>query len=125
MGAPASLRLTCERTGEALAERVGIASNFWSRLIGLLGTPHLPPDAGLLIVPCNSVHTFGMRYAIDIVYLTEAGVVIATTEHMKPWTFGWPIRAAKAVLELPAGTVQRAGLQAGDRLSGWPAPTPS
>lgn len=108
------------RTGASLAARARVADTFWSRAVGLLGTTTLPAGEGLLIVPCNAVHGLGMRYAFDVAYLDRAGFVLQLTHGMRPGAVGRPVWGARAVLELPAGTLATAGVQAGDRLVGLP-----
>lgn len=121
MSDPFPLCLRLKRTGEILAPRVRLASTFWKRFAGLLGTDGLAPGEGLLLVPCNSVHTVGMRYAIDVVYLSSTGSVLKIHHAMPPGTFSWPVRGARAVLELPAGTLQCAKIEPGDQVLGLPS----
>lgn len=112
-GAPATLRDADTGTGFALAVR--IACSPWSRLRGLLGH-RLGPGEGLLISPCNGVHTFFMGYAIDVVFFDRRGTVLSVREampanRMAPW-----VRGAHRVLELPAGSAAASGLRAGRRV---------
>jgi len=92
-----------------------IADDFIGRCRGLLGTRSLPQNKGLLLCHCNSVHMIGMLYALDIVYLDRADKIIKIVENLRPFQFSgcW---GAGAVLELPAGTVQRAGWELGQQL---------
>lgn len=95
--------------------RVRCADTWLRRALGLLATARLADDAGLLIVPCHSIHTFGMRYAIDAVFLDAAANVLAVRPQLPPWRLAACWRA-RAVLELPAGAAARAGLHAGQHL---------
>ena len=106
-----------EKSGEArlLVPKLRIADSFWPRLKGLLGTSALAEGQGLLLSPCNSVHTFGMRYAVDVIFLDSAWRIHKIVENMAPWRGSCCWRAA-AVLELPAGTVRQAGLQVEQQL---------
>ncbi|MEB3197239.1 MAG: DUF192 domain-containing protein [Candidatus Sericytochromatia bacterium] len=122
MSPAAALCLTLVRTGQPLALRARVADTAWQRLVGLLAGPPLAAAEGLLLIPCNAVHCFGMRYAIDVLYLSHLGEVLAMRHAMRPWQMDWPVRGAHAVLELPAGRLQQAGVQLGDRLSGLPFP---
>lgn len=92
-----------------------IADDFISRCCGLLGTKSLSQDKGLLLCPCNSVHMVGMLYALDIVYLNKTDKIIKIVENLRPFQFSgcW---GAAAVLELRAGTVQRAGWELGQQV---------
>lgn len=104
------------RVGERLlAGRVQVADSFGPRLLGLMFRRRLDAQEGLLLRPCNSVHTFFMRFPIDVVYLDRDGQVLRVTPAMAPWRVGPLVRGAKQVLELPAGGA--AGLAAGARLA--------
>ena len=78
-----------ERDGAPPIPQVWAADRWWSRLRGLLARPTLAGDGSqaLLITPCASVHTFGMRYPLDLVYLDFAGKVVGWREHVAPWRF--------------------------------------
>jgi outer membrane protein OmpA-like peptidoglycan-associated protein/uncharacterized membrane protein (UPF0127 family) len=92
-----------------------LARTYWQRLRGLLFRPALAVDQGLWIEPCHSVHTFGMRYAIDVVYLDAQGCVIKVAKDVKPWRMSWA-RGAASVIELLAGGADRLGLTVGQPL---------
>ena len=121
MSAQEAFAVRVVRTGDTLATACGLANSFWTRFWGLMGKPSLPDGGALLIVPCNSVHCFGMKFAIDVVYLARDGEVLRIVPDMAPGTIGPLVRGARAVLELPAGTVGAAGVVVGDRLEGLPA----
>lgn len=95
---------------------VHCARTFLRRALGLLATARLADDAGLLIRPCSSIHTFGMRYTIDAVFLDARGTVLAVHPLLAPWRIA-TCRHAHAVLELAAGTAARTGLQPGERIA--------
>jgi uncharacterized membrane protein (UPF0127 family) len=101
--------------GSVLCERCHVAETFWTRFRGLQLRPPLEADEGLLIRPCGSVHTFFMRFAIDVVFLDAELAVLGVRESVRPWRVAVQ-RGAKVVLELPAGTAARSGLSAGERL---------
>lgn len=105
------------RGGDCLVEDAPAALCWWSRLRGLLFRPALAADGGqaLLIRPCGSVHTMGMRYALDVVFLDREGRVLAVREHVRPWRFCVG-RGAHAVVELHHGAARRLGIALGDRL---------
>jgi uncharacterized protein len=83
---------------------------------GLLGRKSLPQGEGVLLRPAGSIHTFFMRFPIDAVFVAGDGTVIGIERELKPWRTARR-SGAKAVLELAAGTVQRAGLEVGQRVS--------
>lgn len=91
---------------------------WWERLRGLLGTG-APPREALYIAPCRGVHTAGMRYAIDVVFVDGHGRVLRVVEQLAPWRMA-SAPGARAVVELPAGSVRRLALARGERLT-WRA----
>lgn len=101
--------------------QVILAQRFWARLIGLLGRRTLAPDHALWLVPCNNVHTFFMRFAIDVVFIDGHGAVLAVVPHLAPWRIA-AARRAHGCLELAAGGAQRFGLTVGRRLPPLAAP---
>jgi len=105
-----------DTTGAALARQTVHASTFLARLKGLLGRASLAPDEGLLLDPCGSIHTLGMRFPIDVLFLDEAGLVLRALERVAPWRVPSPVRGARRVLELPAGTLARTGTTQGHRV---------
>ena len=88
---------------------------------GLLGRSSLPPGEGLLLKPAGSVHTFFMRFPIDVVFLDRELHVVAVAPELRAWRTAGR-RGAKAALELPAGEAARRGIKSGDHLRlGTPA----
>jgi uncharacterized protein len=104
-------------SGAVLASRLRIADTHWTRLRGLLGTTDLPDGDGLWIRPCRQVHMFGMGYAIDVVFLDDARTVVGLTEALAPWRVSPLVKAATSVIELPAGTIGKTGLAAGQAIT--------
>ena len=82
---------------------------------GLLGRDGLEPGEGLLLRPASSVHTWFMRFPIDVVFLTRDLVVVGIADGLEPWRAAGR-RGARAVLELPAGECDRLGATVGDAL---------
>ncbi len=105
-----------ETSGTVVAERVRRADTFATRLVGLLNRASLDADEGLLIDPCRAIHTLGMRFAIDAVFLDPEGAVVEVAEAVAPWRMTRVVRAARSVLELPAGRAREAGLRVGHRM---------
>jgi uncharacterized membrane protein (UPF0127 family) len=106
--------------GRVVCRRCTLAQSPFRRLRGLLGRSGLDPDEGLLLRPAGSVHTLFMRFPIDVVFLDRELAVVGAVSRLRPWRAAGR-RAARVVLELPAGTIERAGLVAGDRLTMLPA----
>jgi uncharacterized protein len=88
-----------------LAERVAVAATRAARAVGLLSRSGLTPGEALWIVPSRGVHTWGMRFAIDVVALDQEGRVIDCVSNLRPWRVRLPRRGTAGVLELAAGTV--------------------
>lgn len=102
--------------GTIICARCSIASRPLRRMRGLLGRRELPAGEGVLLSPGSSVHTFFMRFPIDVVFLDEELVVVGIAPEVTPWrTRGR--RGARHILELHAGEAERAGLAVGTRLS--------
>ena len=100
-------------SGAVLAERLHLAHTHWTRLRGLLGTRRLDPGDGLWLRPCRQIHMFGMRYAVDAVFLDQRQRVVRALPRLAPGRISPRVPDAESVLELPAGTVERAGLAQG------------
>lgn len=102
-----------------LATALAVADTHWTRLRGLLGlsSSDFRNGNGLWIVPCHGVHTLGMGFPIDVVYLDHEMTVIHVRSQLRPWRFA-PVRAqATSVLELPCHTVAETGTVVGDRIA--------
>jgi uncharacterized protein len=98
----------------SLAEDLRIADTHWTRLRGLLGTAQFVQGQGLWIVPCKGVHTLGMSFAIDAIYLSAESTVVHLERNLLPWRFA-PVRLnAKTVLEVPVTTIESTGTALGD-----------
>ena len=104
------------QTGAIVADRVVIATTHAERAVGLLKHDRLEPGEGLLIAPCNGVHTCFMRFSIDILAMDKDGVVVDAVSTLKPWRMRLPKRGAFSVLELPAGTLAKTQTQVGHRI---------
>lgn len=101
-----------------LATELRVADTHWARLVGLLGTGHKSFGAGkaLWIVPCRGIHTLGMRYCIDVIYLDCSKHVIHVEENVRPWRVT-PMRMdSDSVIELPSHTVWDTGTGVGDQI---------
>ncbi len=98
-----------------LATEADIADTSAKRNVGLLKHSSLPPGQGLWIVPCESVHTFFMKFAIDLVYLDRKKKVKKVRSAVPPWRASACL-LAHSVLELPAGTVTETQTSVGDEI---------
>jgi uncharacterized membrane protein (UPF0127 family) len=100
-----------------VAERVEVAETSETRKRGLLGRTGLEPGTGLWLVPCEWVHMFGMKFAIDVVVLDKNNVVVGVQETLKPGRFGKLFWGAHSTLELPVGAIRASGTAKGDRVA--------
>lgn len=101
-----------------LATALAIADTHWTRLRGLLGvrSRDFRNGSGLWIVPCHGVHTLGMGFPIDVVYLDDAKTVIHIQGDLPPWRFAPVRRRAASVLELPCRTAAKTRTEVGDKI---------
>lgn len=98
-----------------LGQAVEVADTSAKRRTGLLRHERLGPGEGLWIVPCESVHTFFMKFPIDLVYLDKRHKVRKVRDAVPPWRLSVCL-TAHSVIELPAGTAKQSGTRAGDEL---------
>lgn len=103
---------------------VEVADTAARRNRGLLGRTGLEPGQGLWIVPCEAVHTFGMKFAIDLVYLDRRRRVLKARSRVGPARISACLRA-HSILELPPGVILATQTQPGDQLEFHSAPAPS
>jgi uncharacterized protein len=106
-----------------VATEASIADNYFSRLVGLLGKTKRWAllGRGLWIVPSQGVHTIGMMFPIDIIFLNKDMRVVHLEEHVRPFRISNVSLKAASVLELPTHTIYRSGTQVGDSLEIAPA----
>jgi len=98
-----------------VADTVELAVTSPTRRRGLLGRDGLAPGHALLIAPCSSIHTWFMRFPIDVIFVARDGLVLKTRAAIPAWRMsaGW---GAFAVVELAAGAIAKSGVKPGDRL---------
>lgn len=107
-----------ENRESLIATEVTVADTYWTRLVGLLGKTRkwARPGRGVWIVPSHGVHTIGMLFPIDLIYLDRSKRVIHVEEYVRPFSISRVCLRAESVLELPPHTVFRTGTRVGDRL---------
>ena len=101
--------------GKFVASRVKLCQSLLRRLVGLLGTQNLPEDEAYWLIPCNSVHTLGMKYPIDVYFLDKKNRVISEIKNLKPNRFSPLLWKAHSALEFKAGTLKN--IFVGDEIS--------
>jgi uncharacterized protein len=111
-----AVRVRNETRDTTLAFAADVADTSAKRRTGLLKKERLDPGEGLWITPCESVHTFFMKFAIDLVYLDRKKRVRKVRHAVPPWRISGCL-AAHSVLELPAGAAAASGTQPGDQLA--------
>jgi uncharacterized membrane protein (UPF0127 family) len=112
--APA-LALTNDRTNHVLARTLLTAFDSESRRRGLLKFDSLPDGSCLIIAPSNAIHTFFMRFSIDVAFVSKSGRVLKVRSNLRPCRIAAAFRGF-AVIELPSGALARAGTEPGDTL---------
>jgi uncharacterized protein len=109
--------ITNRTKSTVVCRQVRIADTFAKRLLGLLGKESLEPDTGLLLQPSTGFHTWGMKFAIDVVTLDQDSQVIALWERIGPWRMCGLDSRTRSVLELPAGQIVQSKIEVGDELT--------
>jgi uncharacterized membrane protein (UPF0127 family) len=109
-----------ERTRQPVATSVEIAATRRSRRRGLLGRDRLAEATAMLLAPCTAVHTAGMRFAIDVVFVDRQGFAVKIVRDLQPWRIALA-SGARAVIEMPAGSLRWGEVLPGDRLYLTPA----
>lgn len=112
---PNFVRVLNATRGTEIGDRVEVAGTAARRKTGLLGRTGLGSGEGLWIVPCEAVHTFAMKFAIDLIYLDRKCRVVKVRRAVRPGRISGALRA-HSVIELPVGIVAASGTERGDLL---------
>ncbi|WP_303867471.1 DUF192 domain-containing protein [Acetobacterium wieringae] len=99
-----------------LFSEIQVADYFVTRLVGLLRTPGLADNQGLLLKKCNQVHTFGMKFSIDVIFISKEGEIVHLQHDMAPGKVSPHVKNAYWVLELKSGSCQKYNLEITQRL---------
>lgn len=105
------------KTSRELAAALSVADTLPRRMIGLLGRSSLACDEGLWIKPCNSIHTFCMKFPIDVIFLTKEHTVLEVKRQVPPNSLTRIYLKAASVIELPAGKIDETATQIGDMVT--------
>ena len=108
--------LKIKKNDEIICSYVEDASNFFRRFMGLMYRKSIPRDHGLLLTPCNEIHTFGMRFDIDTVAVSKDGEVLFIDRAVGPNKVRKKVNGCYSILELNSGVSDELGIQIGDRL---------
>lgn len=118
MKKPTKLSIINKETGRVLAREAVLADTFWRRLQGLLGKRSLEQGTqGLVLSPCRAVHTMGMLFPLDLLFVSSTGEILRAISSFPPWRFSPGVRGAHFVVELPAGMITATGTEEGHHLS--------
>lgn len=99
-----------------LATKIRKADNFVTRLVGLLKRSTLGPEEALWLMPSKGIHTIGMKFPIDVIFLTKKNIVLSITPGMAPYRISGVQLRGYSVLELPNGTAKKSCTEVGDQL---------
>ncbi len=99
-----------------LGERIRVAETSLNRMVGLLRDKYLEPSSGLLIYPSQAIHTIGMKFGIDVVFVDPVWRVVALKTNMVPFRMSRIHWKARCVIELPVGTIAQTATAVGDQL---------
>jgi len=111
-----SFQLLNERTGAVIANHLLPAFDSKTRRTGLLAHESMPPGEAMIIAPTNAIHTFFMKFPIDVLFVAKDGFVVKTRDGLRPWRMSAAWRA-HAVIELSAGALQQSPVRVGDRVT--------
>lgn len=110
------MRVNNRTRGVELVGSGWMATSLLARLRGLIGRLELQAGQGLIIRPCNAIHTFGLAYPVDAAFLDSRGRVIKVASRIPPNRIGPVAIRASQVLELPSGTIASSGMAVNDEL---------
>lgn len=99
------MKIKVKETQATIAQDVRVAKTMSERMIGLMFSDDIPKGDGLLIMPCNSIHTFFMRYPIDVLFLDKNNVIVKMYRSLAAWRITPIVFTSKKVLELRAGSL--------------------
>ena len=109
-------QLVLERTGTVLADRATFARSPWSRMRGLLGRSGLAEGEAMVFERSASIHTLGMRFPIDAVFIDQDWRVVCLKPDLGPGKLVLPVPGGWGTIELAAGSAARHGVQIGDQI---------
>ena len=102
--------------GTVVAQQAGLATSLGQRLKGLLGRSSISTNEALILRPCASIHTFFMRFSIDVLFLDKNMQVIRLIQNFPPYRLSPTVWGSQMVIELPTGKIIQTGTQIGDKL---------
>lgn len=115
------MKITNRTRRTLLGSQVRMADSWLGRLRGFLGRREPRQGEGILLLPCNAIHTFGMAFDLDVLFLDGEGKVLELRRSIPPWRITGRVPGGRYVLEVPTGTIDASGTQVGDELT-WHEP---
>ena len=112
----AKLYKTTDQGAQLLADQLQVAESFWSRGKGLLGRQEIKTQEALWIKPCNNIHTFFMKFAIDCIFVDKKMEIKKLVENVHPFKLVGPFWKAHSVIETKSGFINSNKLKIGDQL---------
>jgi uncharacterized membrane protein (UPF0127 family) len=106
--------INVSKRGTIIARRIELAGTSAQRRRGLLGRSKLDPEEGIYLVPCGWIHTFRMKFPIDVVFLGRDGRVLSVHHSLRPGRLSKIVLRARGALELSAGRIRATGTEVGD-----------
>ena len=110
------IRLRNRTTGEVILDDVTVARTGWARTRGLLGRRGLAPECGLALPGCAAIHTWFMRFPIDVIFADREGRVLRRVERLRPWRFAL-CPGGRTVIEMAAGRLADRPVRVGDEVA--------
>jgi hypothetical protein len=110
------MKIVNQTRSSVLADDALIADTFFRRILGLLGRNGLNQGQALILNPCNSIHTYFMRFPIDALFVDKNNQVLETIADLVPFRFSPLFFKSRLVIELPAGTIRSTATSPGDKL---------
>lgn len=110
------MKLYNQTQGKVIASNVIVANTFFKRLKGLLGKKGLEEGSCILINPCNSIHTFFMKFPIDVLFLDQQYKVVKVVKDLAPGRMSPYMKDARFVVELDSRKVHKENVKVGDQL---------
>jgi uncharacterized protein len=102
--------------GQVIISKCHRATGFFSRFMGLMGQASIPSDEAILFPNCNSIHTFFMRFPIDVIFLSEDGTIVEVLNAFRSWRMLVPRSGVRHTVEMKAGRASDLGIKPGRRL---------
>ncbi len=109
-------KILITKNNRIITDNAEIADSFFTRFKGLMFRKAIEPDYALYIRPCNQIHTFSMRFPIDVIYLSKDGTVVEIHENVKPNKICKTVKNAEGVIEINASMSSKLDIFKGDVL---------